>query len=139
MVIEEDESSTSSSDTSESSTDDSDSESDSDSDSEDTGSDEPLEVTPTQTISKTVEPDCEDHDDIGLLEDTELRNAVEDFDSSNWTLDQLEASCHTLLEECYASEDRRRRLLSAGMLVKLVETYPTAFRYPMRRPWYHAD
>lgn len=67
-------------------------------------------------------------DGIGLLEDVDIRNAIEDFDSSNWTLDQLEVSCQTLLEECYSSEDRRRRLLSAGMLLKLVETYPSALR-----------
>lgn len=62
------------------------------------------------------------------MDDTDIRHAVEDFDSTNWTMDQLEVSCQTLLEECYASEDRRRRLLSAGMLRKLVETYPSALR-----------
>lgn len=61
--------------------------------------------------------------------DKDIKNAVEDFDSSNWTLDQLEVSCQTLLEECYTSDDRRRRILSAGMLLKLIETYPSANRY----------
>lgn len=65
---------------------------------------------------------------IGLMDDTDILHAVEDFDSSHWTMDQLEVSCQTLLEECYASEDRRRRLLSSGMLRKLVETYPSALR-----------
>lgn len=66
---------------------------------------------------------------LGMMEDADIKNAVEDFDASNWTLDQLGVSCQTLLEECYASEDRRRRILSAGMLVKLIDTYPTANRY----------
>lgn len=68
-------------------------------------------------------------DELGLLGDTDIKNAVEDFDSSNWTLDQLEVSCQTLLQECYTSDDRRRRILSAGMLLKLIETYPSANRY----------
>lgn len=79
--------------------------------------------------NKAGDPEDEEpSDDIGLMGDTDIRNAVEDFDSSNWTMDQLEVSCQTLLEECYASEDQRRRLLSAGMLKKLVETYPSALR-----------
>lgn len=75
--------------------------------------------------------DTEDEpsDGIDIIDDPEIRNAVEDFDSRNWTMDQLEVSCQTLLEECYASEDRRRRLLSAGMLRKLVEIYPSALRW----------
>lgn len=75
------------------------------------------------------DPDEEPSDEIDLMDDTEIRNAVEDFDSRNWTMDQLEVSCQTLLEECYASEDRRRRLLSAGMLRKLVDIYPSALRW----------
>lgn len=79
--------------------------------------------------NKAGDPEDEEpSDDIGLMGDTDIRHAVEDFDSSNWTMDQLEVSCQTLLEECYASEDQRRRLLSAGMLKKLVETYPSALR-----------
>lgn len=74
------------------------------------------------------ETDDEPSDGIDLIDDPEIRNAVEDFDSRNWTMEQLEVSCQTLLEECYASEDRRRRLLSAGMLRKLVEIYPSALR-----------
>lgn len=65
---------------------------------------------------------------IDLVDDTDIRNAVEDFDSTNWTMEQLEVSCQTLLEESCASEDRRRRMLSAGMLRKLVQIYPTALR-----------
>lgn len=75
------------------------------------------------------ETDDEPSDAIDLIDDPEIRNAVEDFDSRNWTMEQLEVSCQTLLEECYASEDRRRRLLSAGMLRKLVEIYPSARRW----------
>lgn len=74
------------------------------------------------------EAEDEPSDGIDLIDDPDIRNAVEDFDSRNWTMDQLEISCQTLLEECYASEDRRRRLLSAGMLRKLVEIYPSALR-----------
>lgn len=74
------------------------------------------------------EVEDEPADGIDLIDDPEIRNAVEDFDSRNWTMDQLEVSCQTLLEECYASEDRRRRLLSAGMLRKLVQIYPSALR-----------
>lgn len=75
------------------------------------------------------DPDDEASGGIELMDDPDIRNAVEDFDSRNWTMDQLEVSCQTLLEECYASEDRRRRLLSAGMLRKLVELYPSALRW----------
>lgn len=77
------------------------------------------------------DPDDEASGGIELMDDPDIRNAVEDFDSRNWTMDQLEVSCQTLLEECYASEDRRRRLLSAGMLRKLVELYPSALRWVM--------
>lgn len=97
------------------------------------------EATPTQaqkdadaaTAAARLDPgdtDDEPSDEIDLIDDPDIRNAVEDFDSRNWTMDQLEVSCQTLLEECYASKDRRRRLLSAGMLRKLVETYPSALR-----------
>ncbi|CAM9250431.1 unnamed protein product [Ectocarpus fasciculatus] len=79
------------------------------------------------------ENDDESCDGLDLIDDPDIRNAVEDFDSRNWTMDQLEVSCQTLLEECYASEDRRRRLLSAGMLRKLVEIYPSALRYTFPR------
>eukprot|EP00903_Cladosiphon_okamuranus_P010713 g10125.t1 len=78
------------------------------------------------------EAEDEPSDGIDLIDDPDIRNAVEDFDSRNWTMDQLEVSCQTLLEECYASEDRRRRLLSAGMLRKLVEIYPSALRWMQR-------
>lgn len=74
------------------------------------------------------EAEDEPSDGIDLVDDPDIRNAIEDFDSRNWTMDQLEVSCQTLLEECYASEERRRRLLSAGMLRKLVEIYPSALR-----------
>lgn len=98
------------------------------------------EATPTQAQKDAAaaaatgrldpgDPDDEPSDGIDLIDDPEIRNAVEDFDSRNWTMDQLEVSCQTLLEECYASEDRRRRMLSAGMLRKLVETYPSALRW----------
>lgn len=80
------------------------------------------------TLSDPGEVENEPSDGIDLIDDPEIRNAVEDFDSRNWTMDQLEVSCQTLLEECYSSEDRRRRLLSAGMLRKLVEIYPSALR-----------
>ncbi|CAM9322764.1 unnamed protein product [Ectocarpus sp. 4 AP-2014] len=79
------------------------------------------------------ENEDESCDGLDLIDDPDIRNAVEDFDSRNWTMDQLEVSCQTLLEECYASEDRRRRLLSAGMLRKLVEIYPSALRYTFPR------
>ncbi len=81
----------------------------------------------------TGETDDEPSDGMDLIDDPEIRNAVEDFDSRNWTMEQLEVSCQTLLEECYASEDRRRRLLSAGMLRKLVEIYPSALRWATSR------
>lgn len=84
-----------------------------------------------RTVAAHLDPaETEDElsDGIDLIDDPDIRNAVEDFDSRNWTMDQLEVSCQTLLEECYASEDRRRRLLSAGMLRKLVEIYPSALR-----------
>ena len=77
------------------------------------------------------DPDDEGSGGIGLIDDPDIRNAVEDFDSRNWRMDQLEVSCQTLLEECYSSEDRRRRMLSAGMLRKLVEIYPSALRWVM--------
>ncbi|CAM9883661.1 unnamed protein product [Scytosiphon promiscuus] len=80
-----------------------------------------------------VEADEGSPNDMDLIDDPDIQNAVEDFDSRNWTMEQLEVSCQTLLEECYASDDRRRRLLSAGMLLKLVETYPSALRYTYPR------
>lgn len=83
----------------------------------------------TTTGGSDFEADGESSNDMDLIDDSDIRNAVEDFDSRNWTMEQLEVSCQTLLEECYASEDRRRRLLSAGMLLKLVETYPSALRW----------
>lgn len=85
------------------------------------------------TMGSSLEPGNEEGksygDDINLISDVDIRRAVEDFDSTRWTTDQLEISCQTLLKECYASEDRRRRLLSAGMLRKLVEVDATALRY----------
>lgn len=80
-------------------------------------------------------PEDEPLDGMELIEDKDIQNAVEDFDSTNWTMDQLEVSCQTLLEECYTAEDRRRRLLSAGMLRKLIEIYPSALRYVLLAPW----
>ena len=70
----------------------------------------------------------ENSDDVNLINDIDIQHAVEDFDPTNWTVDQLRVGCHTLLEESYAFEDRRRRLLSAGMLGKLIEFDPTALR-----------
>ncbi|CAM9096960.1 unnamed protein product, partial [Hapterophycus canaliculatus] len=87
----------------------------------------------TATDGLDVEVDDEPSNDMDLIDDPDIRNAVEDFDSRNWTMEQLEVSCQTLLEECYASEERRRRLLSAGMLLKLVEIYPSALRYTYPR------
>lgn len=86
-------------------------------------------VPPVEKPAAAGDPDDEASGGIELMDDPDIRNAVEDFDSRNWTMDQLEVSCQTLLEECYASEDRRRRLLSAGMLRKLVELYPSALRW----------
>lgn len=83
---------------------------------------------PANTGGFDVEADDESSNDMDLIDDPDIRNAVEDFDSRNWTMEQLEVSCQTLLEECYVSDDRRRRLLSAGMLLKLVEIYPSALR-----------
>lgn len=85
------------------------------------------------TTASSLEPgngeDKSCDDDINLISDIEIRRAVEDFESTRWTTDQLEITSQTLLKECYASEDRRRRLLSAGMLRKLAEVDATALRY----------
>lgn len=72
-------------------------------------------------------------DDINIISDVEIRRAVEDLDSKRWTTDQLEIYCQTLLKECYVSEDRRRRLMSAGMLRKLVEVEAMALRYVAKK------
>lgn len=89
------------------------------------------------TTGSSLEPGNEESksygDDINIISDVEIRRAVEDLDSKRWTTDQLEIYCQTLLKECYVSEDRRRRLMSAGMLRKLVEVEAMALRYVAKK------
>lgn len=89
------------------------------------------------TTGSSLEPGNEESksygDDINIISDVEIRRAVGDLDSKRWTTDQLEIYCQTLLKECYVSEDRRRRLMSAGMLRKLVEVEAMALRYVAKK------
>jgi hypothetical protein len=73
-----------------------------------------------------------------IADDVDVTDAINDWDTTRWSQETVEAAFSTLLQECYASDDEmtvstsnkavadRRRLLARGMLLKLTRCHTCA-------------
>eukprot|EP00953_Heterococcus_sp_UTEX-ZZ885_P037459 19244-Heterococcus_DN1.PRE.2 len=75
---------------------------------------------------------------VCIGDDVDVTDAINDWDTTRWSQDTVEAAFSTLLQECYAGNDDeetvsasktvadRRRLLARGMLLKLTRCHTCA-------------
>lgn len=52
-----------------------------------------------------------------------------DWDTSTWSLNEIESACSTLLTECETAASAKRRGLSMKMLLRLMDRHKSAVRY----------
>jgi hypothetical protein len=52
-----------------------------------------------------------------------------DYDTSTWSVHEIESACNTLLAECESTFVLRRRVLSTRMLLRLVDRHPEARKF----------
>jgi hypothetical protein len=74
---------------------------------------------------------------VYIADDVGVTDAINDWDTTRWSQETVEAAFSTLLQECYAGDDeitvsanktaaKRRRLLARGMLLKLTRCHACA-------------
>jgi len=52
-----------------------------------------------------------------------------DYDTSGWSVHEIESGCNTLLNECESTPVLRRRVLSTRMLLRLIDRHPEARKF----------
>jgi hypothetical protein len=70
-------------------------------------------------------------DDVDIDDVASDINAIldADYDTSSWTVHEIESACNTLLEECESTLVLRRRVLATRMLLRLIDRHDEARRY----------
>lgn len=96
------------------------------------GSEDPLDNQNNKLKKKNIEPtiNFSKVDDIDIDDVSSDINAIldADFDTSTWSVHEIESACNTLLEECESTLVLRRRVLSTRMLLRLIDRHDEARR-----------
>jgi hypothetical protein len=108
------------------------------------GSADPLkDVTPPDALPSNTEREITDDNSVdavnseGPTESKVLNDPSADvsaildadYDTSGWSVHEIESGCNTLLNECESTPVLRRRVLATRMLLRLIDRHPEARKF----------